>query len=204
MDLRVGAALDANVAVEVQSQPPRVQSTRLEEQGKRDPEELPGGAIRQHRPAAAVEGEHRHLDLVHHAPQERARFQRPHALGVQGIREVVDLEEQLAQGIASPGAAPADGEILLAERREQVRRGLQRAQDALAESQRREEPDQDRDGAHGPADLAVVDVEVEEQHAGKHRRRARSKREQKDVLIVRQPLLPPDHEAFKPWCCRRR
>src|SRR5439155_25975354 len=93
---------------------------------------------------------------------------------------------------------------LFAERREQVRRGLQRAQDALAESQRREEPDQDRDGAHGPADLAVVDVEVEEQHAGKHRRRARSKREQKDVLIVRQPLLPPDHEAFKPWCCSRR
>ncbi len=184
-----------------EAQPLRIQAARLQQPGERHAHQPLRAAVREHCLAALVESDHRHLDLVHHPAQQRARFQRSDALRVQGVGELIDLQQELGQRVARTGAAPAHREILLAQGGDQVGRRLQRAQHALAHRQRDEEPDQHHQRADRPADLAVLHPQPEEDQRRHHGGQPGPERENEDVQVVRQLPL---HSAFKPCCCSRR
>ena len=108
------------------------------------------GAVDELQLLLLVEGEHRDVDLRHHLAQQRRRLERVEALVAQRLDQRVDLDHHLAERIAAARAAGADGEVPLAERREQVRQRLQRQDDALAEREREAEADGDDEDRQRP------------------------------------------------------
>ena len=59
------------------------------------------GAVHQPQPVLLVEGEHRHVDLGHHRPQQRRGLERAEPLVAQRVGERVDLEQRLAERIVA-------------------------------------------------------------------------------------------------------
>ena len=103
-----------------------------------------------------VEREDRDVDLRHHLAEQRRRFERVEALVAQRLDQRVDLDHHLAERIAAARAARADGEVPFAERGEQVRQGLQRQDDALAQGEGEAEAEGDDEDGERPLDLGRV------------------------------------------------
>ena len=100
------------------------------------------GRVDQPQPVLAVEGEHGDVDLRHHLGQQRGGLGLAGALARQGVGQAVDLQQRLAEGVARLQLRPAaaDGVVALAQRRQQVGDGLQRAHHPLAQGQRAAQP----------------------------------------------------------------
>ena len=94
------------------------------------------GAVHEPELPLRIEGEHGHRDLLHHGAEQARRVERAQPLLAQRVGERVDLDQHLAERIVAPRAPRADREVLLAQRREEVRQRLEREDDALAQCQR--------------------------------------------------------------------
>jgi hypothetical protein len=90
------------------------------------------GTIHQPQLVLIVEGEHRNVDLTHHRPQQCGCLERPQAFVAQRVGQRIDLEQRLAERIVAPRATRPKREIALSQRLEQIRHGLQRKHDAMA------------------------------------------------------------------------
>ena len=134
----------------------------------------------------AVEGEDGDVDLDHHRAQQRAGLERAEPLIVQRRGEHVDFEHHRAERIVAAGAARADREVALAQRREQVRQRLQRQHDAVADAERAAGPDADDEDGERPLHLGGVVAGPEQDERDERRREAGGEREQQDALIEAQ------------------
>ena len=108
-------------------------------------EQLLGGAAEQalaravHELQASlrIEREDGDVDLLHHRAQQRRRLHGAQPLLVQRLGQGVDLGHHVAERIAGHGAAAANREVVLAQRRHQVGQRLQRRHDVLAQRRQR-------------------------------------------------------------------
>ena len=117
------------------------------------------GAIHQAQAMLAVEGEHRHVDFLHHFAQERGGLQRAQALRPQRRAHGVDLVHDVGQRVfrfRGARAAAANRVVAFAHGLEQVRQRAQRRRHALAYGRSAGPPDpQDQDGER-PLDFGRV------------------------------------------------
>ena len=144
------------------------------------------GAVHELQPLTLVEGEDGDVDLHHHLAQQGRGFERVEALTAKRIGQDVHFEHHIVERIAAARAARADREITLAQRRQQVRRGLQRSDDARAKrGEEAEKAAADQDG-EGPLDLGRVVAGPEDDHRHDRPRRGGGQREEEDALIVGQ------------------
>ena len=95
--------LAAQALVEVE-----VGGTAPEEAFRRLAQKARAGAVHELQLVLLVEGEDRHIDLRHHFSEQGSRLEGVQALVPQRLDEGVDLDHDLAQGVASAGAARAD------------------------------------------------------------------------------------------------
>ena len=173
-------AVEAVLQAELLGAPAEQALRRLREQPR-------AGAIDELQLCVLVEREDRDVDLRHHLAQERRRFERVEALVAQRLDQRVDLDHHLAERIAAARAAGADGEVPFAERGEQVRQGLKRQDDALAEREREAQAEGDDDDGQRPLDLRRVvagpEKDERDQRAGQRRRQ----RHEQDPPVMAQP-----------------
>ena len=97
--------------------------------GVGEPQQPAAVAVHQHQPLLAVEREDRDVDFGHHGVQERRGFLRAQALAAERVGQRVDLEHHVLERIGAAAGAGTDGEVAFAQRREQIRDGLQRPRD---------------------------------------------------------------------------
>ncbi len=71
------------------------------------------GTVDQPEMALGVEGEDRHIDLVHHATQKRRCLQSTEALLAQGLAQHVSLEQGQPQWIVGTRGSGPDGVVAL-------------------------------------------------------------------------------------------
>jgi hypothetical protein len=79
---------------------------------------------------AGIEGEHRHVNLLHHRAQQRRGFDSSEPLVVERFGQRVDLGQRGAERVVWVGRPAADAEIVFAERGQQVGQRLERHHDA--------------------------------------------------------------------------
>src|SRR5437588_523109 len=77
-------------------------------------------AVHQLEAPLAVEGEHRHVNLLHHLAQQGRSFERPQPLLLERVPQGVHLDHDLAQRLVTPRSARPDGIVFLAQRGENV------------------------------------------------------------------------------------
>ena len=100
-----------------------------------------------------IEREHGDRYLLHHRAQEPARVEGAHTLRPQRVGERVDLDQHLAERIVPRANRRApDREVLFAQRRQQVRDGLQREHHAVAQRDRHAPPERDDQQREGPSE----------------------------------------------------
>ena len=128
-------------------------------------QEALAGAVGQAQAMLAVEGEHGDVDLLHHLAQQRGGLERSQPLRAQGVGEGVDLEHRLAEGVVRTWAARAEAEVLLAERRQEVRERLQGAHHGVLDRESEAHPEEDHEQAQRPLRPGRV-VAGEEQDEG--------------------------------------
>jgi hypothetical protein len=90
-------------------------------------------AVHQSEPLRLIEREHRDIDLLDDAPEQRRGLQRVEALRAQRVAEDVHFQEREAEPIVGTGAARADRVVPFAQCGEQVGDGLERPEHALAD-----------------------------------------------------------------------
>ena len=112
------------------------------------------GAVHQAQRMLGIEGKNGHIDFVHHAAQQRGRFDGLNALLSKNVGEGVDFQRQLAQRIVGIGFARAKGIVLFAQRTHYVRQSLQRPYDLLQQRERKDEPQEEL--KNGERDLRVA------------------------------------------------
>ena len=148
------------------------------------PEQPLAAPVDQPEPALGVEGEHRHVDLLDDAAEQRGGLEGAQSLRAQRIAQHVHLEQREPEPVAGAGAAGANREVALAQRGEQVGDGLERPKHALAHERRADEP-----GAHGQErerdpDPERVVADPEEPARDQHRRQSREQRGGEDPRLV--------------------
>src|SRR6266568_5502079 len=89
------------------------------------------GAIDQAQLIVVVEGEDREIDLLHYGPQEGIGFQRAQALLSKHFTERIDFNYHLTHGVVGSRTASAQGKVLLPQRRQEIRKCLQRKNNAM-------------------------------------------------------------------------
>ena len=95
-------------------------------------EQIFAGAIDQAEAAIGIEGENGDVDLGHDGAKKGGGFKGAEPLHAQSFAELIDLEQDLAEGIVGPRAAGANRVIAFAEGGEQVAHGLERPDDVFA------------------------------------------------------------------------
>jgi hypothetical protein len=144
------------------------------------------GAVDEPQRLRAVEGEDRDVNLHHHGAQQRARLESAKALIVQRRGEDVHFEHDRTQGIVAAGAACADGEVALAQCREEVRQRLQRQYHAMPYAERTAGPHADDEHRQRPLHLGGVRTGPEQDEGDERRRQSGDQRQQQDALVEAQ------------------
>ena len=112
---------------------PRSAACRPDMSSKPLAEQTLAVAVHQHQPALAVEREDRDVDLGHHRVQQRRRFLGAEPLRAQRVRQAVDLPHDDAEGVGVHREPGPNGEVAFAQGREQVRDGLERTDEPIAD-----------------------------------------------------------------------
>ena len=128
-------------------------------------------------------------NLLHHRAQQRGRFERSEALLAKRFGQRVHLDQHLAERVVFTLTARADREVLLTQRREQVRQRLQRVDDAIAQRRRHAPPEADDEERERPLHLRreVAAPQQNQRDAGAGQ--AGQERHQQDAAVVGQPAL---------------
>ncbi len=133
--------------------------------------------VHQPQPAVAVEGEHRHVDLLDHPPEQRGGLQLPESLPPERLAQRVHFQQRETERVVGIGAAGPDGVVAFAQRGEEVGDGLERTDDALAQEERAEQPGADREQGEGEPDsqrvVAGPEQPARDQRSPAGRRRGR-------------------------------
>src|SRR5216684_7287703 len=95
-------------------------------------QETLASTIDQPQPAVVVEGEDRQVNLLHYRPQEGIGLQRAQALLPKYFTEGIDFNYHLTHGVVGSPPASAQGKVLLPQRRQEIRKCLQRKNNAMA------------------------------------------------------------------------
>ena len=163
LDQPRGVALQAGGEAEFVGSPPEQALGWLAEQP------LAAGVDQAQR-AGVVKGEHRDVDFSHHALQQRGGFQRAEPPLAQLVHQRVEFEHGEAERVFGARSAGAQRIVLLANRRQHVRKRLQRANHPLAHGEgARQREHRQRDGERPLR--AGGEVAGPEQHEGDHQRR---------------------------------
>jgi hypothetical protein len=141
-------------------------------------------AIGEHQALMGIEGEDGDVDLRHHGPEQRGGLLRTEPLRAQRLGQGVDLQHHVPERIVGDRRPRADREVVFAQRGEQVRYGLQRADDAIAEDEH--QPDPGADHQHGDRDAGEPGeaAQPEQGDSRQHRRQSRRNRQEGDAAVV--------------------
>ena len=150
----------------------------------RAPEQTLAEAVDEHETPIAVERENRDVDFRHHRAKEHGGFLRAEALTAQRLRQRIHLEHHLPEGVVGDRAAGANREVILAKSRQEIRDGLQRPDDPIAQRHRDAQPEADQNGTDRHPNEPRVLAEPQEQQGGGDRRESRRERQQRDFPIV--------------------
>ena len=162
----------------------------------RAPEQLLGGAaeqplagaVHQPQPLRRVEGEHRDVDLLHHRPQQRGGLDRAEPLLVQRLGQRVDLGHDVAERIAGRHRPPADREVVLAHRGDEVGQRLQRRHDVRPAATPGTRRRRRRAAWYRPLHLGGVVAGPQQDQRRGQRRQRRAEGQGHGVLIEAKPV----------------
>ena len=161
--------------------------------GLRLPAEQPLGGLAQKTLAAAVdqpepprciEGEDGDVDLLDHPTEERGGLELPEPLSAEGLAQRVHLQQRQTERVVRAGAPRADRVVALAQRREQVGDGLQRADDPLPQQRGADEPGSQREQRKGEPHPQRVGAGPEQPAGDQHRRKSGQERGGEDPRFV--------------------
>src|SRR6266404_2692851 len=97
------------------------------------------GAIDQPQLIVVVEGEDGEIDLLHYGPQEGIGFQRAQTLLTKDFTEGIDFNYHLTHGVVGSRPTSAQGKVLLPQRRQEIRKCLQRKNNAMTKRESKAE-----------------------------------------------------------------
>ena len=140
-------------------------------------------AVHQLEAPLAVEGEHRHIDLLHHLAKQGRRFERPQPLLLERVPQRVHFDHDLAQRLVTLRSARPDGIVSLAQRGENVGERLQRTRHPLPDAEGEAEPDRDNQDRKRPLRLRGVVPSPEQEHRHQHGGNSRRQRQQQDAVL---------------------
>jgi hypothetical protein len=168
-----------------QSERRRVESEETLGRTAQDP--LPR-AVHETQAPLVIEDEDRGLDLLHHLAQERRRVERAEALLAQRLPERVHLAEREAERVfGARGASGPDGVVALQEGGHHVRERLDRAHDALPETEHERAPKREHEPGDRPPDARRKIGGPEENHPECGSRQPREKSEEENTLLETEP-----------------
>ena len=153
-------------------------------------------AVHQAQAPLVVEREHRHVDLLHDLAEEGGGLQGAQTLLAQGLRERVHLQHGLGERIVALGPPGPEREVLLAERGQQVREGLQGTDDVLLHREGEGQPEPDHQESERPLHLAAEIGRPEQAQGGHRTGEPGEERHQEDAPFVGDlPTTARGHSA---------
>ncbi len=108
------------------------------------------GAIDQPQLVIVVEREDGQVNLLHHGPQQGIGFQGSQALLPEDFAERIDFSHHFSHGIVASRSAGAQGEVFFAQGRQEIRKCLQRKNNAMPQREGKAKPERKNEKSQRP------------------------------------------------------